>query len=161
MIQRGPGAPAEIEMEQLASWTASDDLVVRYFSGVGTYTTAVDVPAGWLADDARIELDLGDVRELAGVTVNGNSVGAVWMRPYRIDVTDALRRGRNTIEIAVANLWTNRLAGEAMGAVEPITFTTYPGFSPGSMFFGPAGPQGQVRDAGLLGPVTLQRVTHP
>jgi hypothetical protein len=59
----------------------------------------------------------------------------------------------------VANLWTNRLVGEALGAVEPITFTTYPGYAEGSPMLGPGGLDGQLRAAGLLGPVTLQRVT--
>jgi hypothetical protein len=153
------GAPDTIQMDSLTSWTASDDPNVTYFSGVGTYTTTIDVPAAWLDGDARIELDLGTVREVAAVTVNGDSLGAAWTPPFRIDVTDALQPGQNEMQIAVANLWTNRLVGEALGAVEPITFTTYPGYAEGSPMLGPGGLDGQLREAGLLGPVTLQRVT--
>ena len=157
-FQEGRGAPEKIQMDTLASWTSSDDPGVRYFSGVGTYTNAFEVEEAWLADEARLVLDLGDVRELAEVTVNGDSLGVVWTSPYRMDVTDALRPGQNEIEVRVANLWTNRLAGEALGAVEPVTFTTYPGYAEGSPLLGPGGLESQIREAGLFGPVTLQRV---
>ncbi|QXD15381.1 hypothetical protein GQ464_000025 [Rhodocaloribacter litoris] len=157
-FQENRGAPDAIRMDRLASWTEHDDPGVKYFSGVGTYTKTIEVPAAWLAGGARLELDLGDVREVARVRVNGDTLGVAWTPPFRVDVTGALRPGRNEITIEVANLWTNRLVGEALGRVEPITFTTYPGYVAGSPLLGPAGLEGQLRPAGLLGPVTLHRI---
>jgi len=70
-----------------------------------------------------------------------------------VDVTDALRPGQNEIQIEVANLWTNRLVEEALGAVDdPFPFTPYPGYAECSPMLGPGGLEGQLREAGLLGP---------
>ena len=90
-------------------------------------------------------LDLGDVRELATVTVNGKSVATVWRPPFRVDVTDAIRRGRNDISIDVTNLWVNRLIGDAQPGAKPQTFTTGPTYLPDA----------PLRPSGLLGPVRI------
>jgi hypothetical protein len=158
-FQEERGAPDEVRMDTLASWTAYDDPGMRYYSGVGTYTATVEVSPSQLDGGTRLELDLGEVREVADVTVNGDSLGVVWTPPFRVDVTDALRPGPNEIRIEVANLWTNRLVGRALGAVDDtLTFTTYPGYQKGSPLLGPGGLKEQVRRSGLLGPVTLQRI---
>ena len=93
----------------LGSWT---DLDPR-FSGSGVYTREVDVPAGFLADRRRVQLDLGDVRELASVSVNGDRPTPVDARPYVVDVTDRLRPGANTIEVTVTNTQANAIQGNA------------------------------------------------
>jgi hypothetical protein len=52
------------------------------------------------------------VREAALVFVNGRRAGSMWSPPYRIDVTKLLQPGRNRIEVKVANLALNMLAGQ-------------------------------------------------
>src|SRR5690606_34152539 len=106
------GAPPAAELEALQSWTEHAEPGVRYFSGTATYVRDVDVPPAWLRADARTLLDLGMVGDIAEVTVNGTALGLLWKPPYVVDVTDALRAGRNTLEIAVTNQWTNRIAGD-------------------------------------------------
>ncbi|MGW5668900.1 glycosylhydrolase-like jelly roll fold domain-containing protein [Micromonospora sp. NPDC003776] len=93
----------------LGSWTALDPA----FSGTGVYTRQVTVPDGFLDDGRRVLLDLGSVRELAAVTVNGSPPRHVDGRPYTVDVTDLLRPGANTVEVRVTNTQTNAFEGRA------------------------------------------------
>jgi (4-O-methyl)-D-glucuronate---lignin esterase len=145
-FQPGRGAPASITVNQLGSWSHHADPGVKYFSGVGTYTKSIDVPADWLGKNTQILIDLGEVRNLAEVTLNGKSLGILWHAPYRADATAALRPGVNELSVAVVNAWVNRLIGDRQpGITTPITFadiTPYQADSP-------------LLDSGLLGPVTL------
>jgi hypothetical protein len=108
----GWGAPSQVLLETLIPLNEHSDAGVRYFSGTASYHCEFDVPANRLAAGHRIELDLGDVAVMAGVTLNGQALGILWKPPFRLDVTASLRAGRNTLEIAVANLWVNRLIGD-------------------------------------------------
>ena len=96
----------------LGSWT---DLDPR-FSGRGRYTRRFDVPAGFLAAGRRIQLELGQVDELAEVRVNGRDAGTRVWAPYRLDVTDALREGENTLEVVVANTQANEIESRPIGS---------------------------------------------
>ena len=111
-FQPGRGAPAAIDLPELASLHLSSDLGVRYFSGTATYSHPLTVPAGDLAPGRRVILQLGRVEVLAEVKINGQAVGAVWKEPYQLDVTQSVHAGTNTLEIAVTNLWPNRLIGD-------------------------------------------------
>jgi hypothetical protein len=111
-FQPGRGAPPAIDLPELASLHLSSDLGVRYFSGTATYSHVLDMPATDLTPGRRVILDLGRVEVLAEVRINGQPAGAVWKEPYRLDVTDAVHAGSNTLEIAVTNLWPNRLIGD-------------------------------------------------
>jgi hypothetical protein len=145
-FQAGRGAPASIHMDKLADFTASPDPGVKYFSGIATYTKTVDSPAGWLQPGARICLDLGEVKNLAVVEVNGKDLGQVWHTPYTVDVTGALHQGRNTLVVKVTNAWVNRLIGDAQpGVKEKITFTVVH----------PDKATSKLQSSGLLGPVKL------
>lgn len=94
----------------------------------------------------RIWLDLGDVKNLGEVIVNGKSLGIVWKQPFRVNVTNVLKAGENKIEIKVTDLWVNRLIGEAQpGVTNKITYTTMPFYQANS----------KLLPAGLLGPVKL------
>ncbi len=94
----GWGAPPTVRLDSLASWTAHPDSGVKYFSGTATYAAELDVPRESFARGGRLVLDLGQVREIAEVTVNGKQIGGVlWKPPYAADVTGALRPGRNHV----------------------------------------------------------------
>jgi hypothetical protein len=146
-FQPGRGAPDSITMP-LVSWHESSDPGVRYFSGTGTYTNSIQAPADWFRTGARFWLDLGDVKNVAEVSVNGKALGIVWHPPFRVELTDALKPGANTLEIRVANLWVNRLIGDAQpGVTTKYTLTT-------QQFYQASSP---LLPSGLLGPVTLWR----
>jgi hypothetical protein len=103
----------------LGSWTALDP---RY-SGRGRYTKRFTVPEGFLADGRRIELDLGSVEEIAEVRLNGRDAGTRVWAPYRLDVTDDLREGENTLEVVVTNTQANEIENRplASGLLGPVT----------------------------------------
>ena len=83
----GWGAPESSRFESLRSWTESADPGIRYYSGTATYSTDIEIPAAFLRGGRRLEIDLGEVREIAEVTLNGRSLGTVWKLPFRVDVT--------------------------------------------------------------------------
>ena len=147
-FQPDRGAPASITMDKLIAWNDSSDNGVKYFSGVGTYTKTVQAPAEWFKKGATLSLDLGDVKNLAVVTVNGKDVGTVWHKPYRVDVTGALKPGANQISVKVINAWVNRIIGDKQSdAATKYTFTTWPAYKADT----------PLLPSGLLGPVSLVR----
>jgi hypothetical protein len=144
------GAPAKITLDQLASWSDSSDEGVKYFSGKGTYTKTIDAPADWFAKDAHVWLDLGDVKNLAEVSVNGAPQGIVWKTPYRVDITSALKPGKNAVEIKVTNAWVNRIIGDRQPNVTKTYTFTSPKFYKADS---------KLVASGLLGPVKVIRIT--
>ncbi|WP_446742527.1 glycosyl hydrolase [Silvibacterium acidisoli] len=147
-FQPGRGAPASITMQTLASWSESSDPGVKYFSGAGTYTKTIDAPKDWFQKGASLYLDLGDVKNLAHVTVNGQDLGVTWHVPYRVDVSKALKPGKNEIAIKVIDPWVNRLIGDQQPGATKYTFadvTPYHADSP-------------LVPGGLLGPVRITSV---
>ncbi len=121
-FQPGRGAPAAVTFDTLSSWNDNADAGVKYFSGKGDYTKTIDVNADWLIKGAHIWLDLGDVKNLADVKVNGKPLGIVWHAPFRVDVTSALKPGANEVSITVTNAWTNRLIGDEQPGATKYTF---------------------------------------
>jgi len=144
----GRGAPTETRATALNSWSDDPDKGIRYFSGTATYTTMLTALPKWFAAADRLWLDLGGVRNIAQVRVNGKDLGIVWKAPFRVDVTKALKPGTNRLEVKVTNLWVNRLIGDAQpDATDKYTFTT-------QAFYKADSP---LLPSGLLGPVRLLR----
>lgn len=98
--------------DELISWAASPDDNIRYFSGTATYKKDFTVSKAMLKDDTSLELDLGSVKEIAEVIVNGHNLGVLWKAPYRMNMDKVLKEGNNTLEVRVTNLWPNRLIGD-------------------------------------------------
>ena len=106
------GAPDKVTLDTLVSWSEHPDPGVRHFSGTATYAKTFEVPGDLLSAGRRVYLDLGQVRIMAAVKVNGKDLGLLWKPPYRLDVTDILKAGSNALEIGVTNLWVNRMLGD-------------------------------------------------
>jgi hypothetical protein len=106
------GAPKQIALDKLVSWTAFDDPGVKYFAGTATYTQSFHLPPEFLSPQRRCWLDLGQVEVIAELNVNGHNLGVLWKPPFEADVTEALKPGDNVLEIKVTNLWPNRLIGD-------------------------------------------------
>jgi hypothetical protein len=109
----GWGAPRTASFEKLQSWTESDHEGIRFFSGIATYRKTFELPKS-LASKDRLFLQLGDLAEIAEVTLNGKRLGLAWLPPYRIEISGAVREGANELEIRVANLWANRLNADSL-----------------------------------------------
>ncbi|MGK6320726.1 glycosyl hydrolase [Sphingomonas sp. DT-204] len=112
-FQPGRGAPDQTVLPKLESLSRHAGEGIRHFSGTATYTRTIDVPASLLRKGRRVYLDLGRVEVLSGVTVNGKDLGVTWKEPYRIDITDVVRPGANSVSLAVTNLWANRMIADA------------------------------------------------
>jgi hypothetical protein len=107
------GAPPSRVFDELVSWTTIPDDGIKYFSGTATYLKEFDVPASLLTADGRMELSLGQIRNVADVTLNGKPLGILWKPPYVCDVTRMIRSGKNELKVEITNLWANRLVGDA------------------------------------------------
>jgi len=148
-FQKDRGAPSEVTLNNLASFTDNQESGIKYFSGTATYTKTVTADKNWIGAKGKLWLDLGDVKNIAEVKVNGKVLGVVWKRPFRVDVSNELIAGDNLIEIKVTNLWVNRLIGDQQSsAAEKITYTTMPFYQANS----------PLLPSGLLGPVKIVSV---
>ncbi len=141
------GAPPSATLDKLISWTDSADAGVKYFSGAGTYTKTVQASADWFKKGSHLWIDLGDVKNLAEVTVNGKNLGVVWHTPYRVDATSALKPGANEVSIKVINAWVNRLIGDQQPGATKYTFADVKPYKADS----------PLLPSGLLGPVAVVR----
>lgn len=108
----GLGAPDKVTLPELVSWSKHAAPGVRYFSGTATYRKRFTLPAGLSGKGRVLMLDLGAVKNLAEVAINGRNLGILWRPPFRVDATAALRSGENDLEIKVTNLWPNRMIGD-------------------------------------------------
>jgi len=106
---KGLGAPAHAELTT-GSWTENATFGIKYFSGTATYTKAVNLTKQQLR--SGIMLDLGRVKHLAEIEVNGRVADTLWKPPFRSDIGALLKPGRNTITIKVTNTWWNRMVGD-------------------------------------------------
>ena len=141
----GLGAAAPIRGGALGSLAASADPRVKYFSGTTVYRNRFALPDG-VKPGMPLKLDLGQVGDVAEVFVNGRPAGIAWKPPYAVEIGALAVEGTNTVEVRVANLWVNRLVGDAQAGAKKLSFTAAPTYTASA----------PLRPAGLIGPVTLQ-----
>ncbi|MEN6426331.1 MAG: glycosyl hydrolase [Phycisphaerales bacterium] len=173
----GSGAPAEITLDRLVSWSTHSDPGVKFFSGEATYARTLPVPHEMLRKGHRLYLDLGKVQAFAEVKLNGKTLATLWKPPFVVDITDAAKAGANALEVRVVNLWPNRMIGDEQLPEDSErndngTLKRWPQW----LLDGEPSPAGRftftswrlwkkeesLLESGLLGPVTLRstRVTH-
>ena len=148
-FQKDLGAPAQTSFDALSSWSENKDAGIKYFSGTATYSKNIQADAGWFKQGSQTWLDLGDVKNLAEVIVNGKSMGIVWKKPFRVNLTGVLKPGNNKLEVKVTNLWVNRLIGDQqVSESKKYTYTTMQFYNAKST----------LQPSGLLGPVKIVSV---
>ncbi|MBI5387775.1 MAG: hypothetical protein HZA90_24195 [Verrucomicrobia bacterium] len=166
------GGPAKVTFNALVDWTERPEEGIRYYSGTAVYRKTFDLAEFQISDlKCQILLNLGTLKNLASVRLNGRDLGVIWTAPWRVEITGAIQARGNQLEIAVVNLWPNRLIGDAKLPPEK-RFTksnvkTYLGvpldFSPpGGCKFCEARQKTRELEksllpSGLLGPVTIER----
>lgn len=141
--KRGPEQP--VVWPQLMDWSNSEDNSIKYFSGHAVYETTFTLEE--LPQKRNLYVDLGNVMVMAKVILNGQYAGGVWTAPYRLNVTDYLKKGENKLEVTLANNWQNRLIGDQLlPAEQRPTWTT----------INPWKADSPLQSSGLLGPVEIQ-----
>jgi hypothetical protein len=141
------GGPAEIEFPKLEDWTKSPKDEIRYYSGKATYFKKFDLSPSVLPG-SRLFLDLGLVKNIAQVKLNGVDLGIIWTEPWRVEISSIIKNADNLLEIEVVNLWPNRLIGDAGLSKELRLTRTNIAFKSGD----------PLLPSGLLGPVTLHEI---
>ncbi|WP_167607133.1 glycosyl hydrolase [Maribellus sediminis] len=135
----GPESP--VALQQLSDWSKNKDEKIKYYSGTAVYRKSFE----WSGNIENAFLDVGEVYNLAEVTINGINCGVAWTAPYRVDISKAIKEGTNQLEIAVTNTWANRLIGDhELPEEDRITWTTCAYRLEGNELL-PAGMMGPVR----------------
>jgi hypothetical protein len=106
------GNAVHASFDELISWTNAANEDIRYFSGTASYKKQFNLPAGLVKSGYALQLDLGDVKVIAEVILNGKNLGILWKAPFRVNIDDAVKNGTNTLEVKITNLWPNRLIGD-------------------------------------------------
>ncbi len=147
------GGPGTVEFNSLVSWPDRPEPGIKFYSGTAVYRKKFDLPAeAGPSQGRRLWLDLGKVRELAEVKVNGRSCGITWSPPFRVDIRDAVKPGENELEVEVVNFWPNRIIGDdGLPPEKRLTKTNIRKLTK----------ETELMPSGLLGPVTLQVMKEP
>lgn len=104
----GSDPPAR-QIDTLVDLSQSDESELRHFAGTTVYENTFDWAGG---DGKRVWLTFGRVAALAEVALNGHDCGVMWTAPWKLEITEALRPGRNELSIRVPSTWKNRLVAE-------------------------------------------------
>lgn len=140
------GGPEHADFQQLADWISRPEEGIKYYSGRASYRKNFELPK---LSGMQLMLDLGDVRDLATVRLNGKELVTLWTAPWQVDITSAAKVGTNNLEIVVVNPWNNRLVGD--GKLPPAQRRT-------SLSLNTIKPNTPLQSAGLLGPVTIKSI---
>jgi hypothetical protein len=120
LIEHGTGSYSIIPPAgaiHTGDWTAQG---YPFYSGTGVYLCEFDLPERYCHGKLFLEAECGD--DVLEVSVNGGKgIVAPW-HPYRIDVSNLVRQGSNTVELRVTNTLINMLEGvrEASGLFAPV-----------------------------------------
>ena len=123
----GPSRPVSFPV--LSDWTENTLPGIKYFSGTAVYRKFFDVPANMLRSGVSLVLDLGTVKHIARIIINGTAAGVLWTAPWKQTIPAGLLKATgNLLEIEVTNVWANRLIGDEQ---EPPDCEWIPGYISG------------------------------
>lgn len=163
------GGPEKIIFDRLDDWSKRQEEGIKYYSGIAIYHKTFDFPETVSIDNnEELYLDLGEVKNMARVKLNGEDLGVIWTFPWRVNITDAVKNKDNILEIEVANLWGNRLIGDASLPYDGVEKGKWPKW----ILEGKPRTSGRftfttnnyykkdlpLQSSGLLGPVVLQSI---
>lgn len=141
------GPSKSIKINKLFDWSTSENDSIKYYSGTVSYSKTFN----WNNPETKeLWLNFEEINNMAEVTLNGKPCGIIWTFPYRINISEALKKGENRLEIKVTNTWANRLMGDQnLPEKDRLTWTTAPYRLEGN----------PLLKAGLLGVVTIKKET--
>lgn len=159
------GGPEAIIFNKLDDWSERQEEGIKYYSGIATCQQKFE--SAKLQNGDRYFLNLGEVKNIARVRLNGKDLGVVWTAPWRIDISGIVKEGENNLEIEVANLWVNRLIGDEKLPDDGIKNGSWPDWilegkprTSGRLTFSSYRfykADSPLSKSGLLGPVTIQK----
>jgi hypothetical protein len=150
------GGPDTVTFPKLMSWTDWQEDGIKYYSGKATYKKTFDLTVETAGNKkalpgiGRLFLDLGELKDVAEVRLNGKKLGTLWCAPWRVEITEAVKSTGNLLEVDVINLWANRVIGDLNQPKEKRFTKTHDGFR-----FDFLAPKTPLLRSGLLGPVKL------
>ena len=150
------GGPDTVTFPKLISWTDRPEEGIKYYSGKATYKKTFDLSRktdgkrATMPKKERVFLDLGEIKDVAEVRLNGKKLGVLWCYPWRIEITDAVKPKGNQLEVDVINLWANRVIGDLNQPVEKRITKTHDEFR-----FDFLTGKTQLIKSGLIGPVKV------
>jgi alpha-L-rhamnosidase len=150
------GAPPSAVFDRLISWTESENTGIKYFSGTAAYHNSFNLAA---TGDKTLMLDLGELRDVAEVFINGKSAGILWKKPYSVDISQLVQSGINELKVEIVNLWVNRLTGDMLLDPKDRFCKTNQPYMKSEVWPGGDEPF-SLQTAGLLGPVTLTELSE-
>jgi len=143
------GPKETLVFNKLQDWSTSDNEQIKFYSGTATYTKTFTIDK--LPENQEMYIDLGNVSIMAKVKLNGKAVGGVWMAPYRLNISEAIKKGENILEIEVVNLWRNQLIRDKSRAEdEKYTWIVIDKITPES----------PLQKSGLIGPVVIESTSY-
>ena len=146
--------PETIRFPELMSWTKHQNPKIKFYSGAAIYSTYVELPQSVLKGNKKILLELGKVKNLASIKINGREVGIYWKPPYSADISEFVNRGVNHITVEVTNVWRNGLIGDLqLPKDKRRTWTTYP-------FEDFLNKKSAILESGLIGPVQIRIINR-
>ena len=143
----GPKDP--VTFNNLQDWSLSENEQVKYYSGTAVYTKTFTVNE--FPKDEDIYINLGKLSVMAKVKLNGKAIGGVWMAPYRLNISEAIKKGENSLEIEVVNLWRNQLIRDK-SRKEDKKYTW--------IVIDKITPKSPLQISGLFGPVTVEYTSN-
>jgi hypothetical protein len=146
------GAPPSAVFNKLISWTESENLGIKYFSGTAVYHNSFNVAAA--TGSKELILDLGELRDVAEVFINEISAGVLWKKPYQVDISELVQPGTNDLKIELVNMWSNRMTGDMLSDPKDRFCKTNQPYMKSEVWPGGDEPY-KLQTAGLLGPVTI------
>jgi Glycosyl hydrolases family 2, sugar binding domain. len=126
-----------IVSDSLFDWRGHD--ILKYTADTGIYSTEFEYNKNI---GSTYFIDLGKVYHTAEIYLNEKKVGICLWLPFRLDISDFLKNGRNSIRIVVTPAERNRYLGEMVQ--ENPKYTQY------------KGQENTIMPAGLVGPVVIQ-----
>ena len=153
------GGPESIIFPELMNWTDHSNEGIKYYSGAAVYNKTFNI--GFEPQkDKQYFLQLESVKDvgIAEVKINGKDKGILWTKPFRVEISQELQKGENTLEIKVINSWYNRVAGdEIFSDKKKFTSTNVVLIND---FRGRPRIEIPLEPSGLLGPVTIEEAIN-
>lgn len=157
------GGPKEARFERLTYWNENENDAIKHYSGTAVYKTSFELTDEQAKE--RLAIDLGVVRDIARVRLNGQDLGIAWTAPWTVELGSAAKPGVNELEIEVTNCWRNRLIGDAALPPEKrftktnVVLEKEPCEKPMPAYRGYYSTD-ELEPSGLIGPVAIQKIVR-